>query len=407
MDLEQLTKRVEWLDEEHRKDNTKLSELADKVSSLEGQLDAVNKKNKELDSEVTRLRTTLARVDDLDDALAEFRVENARKEKDFEKEIKGWIQDAKDVLRSQIDGLDTRLKTLREEMAQVEKLEKQMVAREDEEARLNATLSDIQEEINNLERVSEEQKRQSRLAKEERQQELKRLTDLQGEVTALRKRMDEQRGRLDVQNADLQKLTTRVEDLERVRRELRKEQNEFIEEQSLIATEREKMWKDWETRFQEIERRAEEVDDQIRTLDSTHREVKRMQQEMNDLTEQVERRINEITEMQRLAEERFRQEWTTFKADDQKRWANYTLTQKEYRSEMERQHKELAGRLGVLEDETQEMQEHTNRKTVAGDAVSGPGVGDRFRRDYGQHSLTHGGVPSERAAQEMLRGLHS
>ena len=32
-----------------------------------------------------------------------------------------------------------------------------------------------------------------------------------------------------------------------------------------------------------------------------------------------ERRINEITEMERLTEERFRQEWVTFKADDQKR----------------------------------------------------------------------------------------
>ena len=33
--------------------------------------------------------------------------------------------------------------------------------------------------------------------------------------------------------------------------------------------------------------------------------------------------------LQRLAEERLRQEWVTFKADDQKRWTGYTLSQDE------------------------------------------------------------------------------
>lgn len=364
MDLEQLTKRVEWLDEEHRKDNTKLKELEDKIAVLEGKLDAANKRNQELDSEVTRLRTTLARVDDLDDALAEFRVESSRQYQDFEKEVKSWIEDAKEVLRSQFQGLDTRLKSLREELPRIEDLEKRMSIREEEETRINTTLGELQKEIDNLERSSEEQKRQFRLAKEERQQELKRLTDLQGEVTALRKRLDEQRGRLDVQNSDVQKLTTRVEDLERVRRELRKEQDEFIEKQSLISTEREKKWQDWKTRFAEIEQRSEDVQKQIRSLDSTHRDVKRTQEKISDLAEQVERRINEITEMQRLAEERFRQEWTAFKADDQKRWTNYTLSQNEHRSEMERHNKELSERITILEDLSQEMQDQIRQLSV-------------------------------------------
>jgi len=361
MDLEQLTKRVEWLDEEHRKDSTKIKDLEDKITSLEGKLDAANKKNQELDSEVTRLRTNLARVDDLEASLADLRVETGRREQDFEKEVKGWIEDAKEVMRSQYDGLDTRLKSIREELTRIEALEKQMSVREDEDSRINASLNELQKDLNDLQRISEEQKRQTRLAKEERQQELKRLTDLQGEVTALRKRLDEQRGRLDVGQADMQKLTTRVEDLERVRRELRKEQDEFIETQSLLSTEREKKWKDWETRFTEIEKRSQEVKDQIRSLDETHRDVKRMQQKINDVAEQVERRINEITEMQRLAEERFRQEWTTFKADDQKRWANYTLSQNEHRSEMERQTRDLAERITILEDGAQEMQDQVRQ----------------------------------------------
>ncbi len=357
MDVEQLSKQVEWLDEEHRKDNLKIKELEDKVASLEGKLDASDKKNKELDSEVTRLRTTLARVDDFEDELASFRVEKGRKEREFEKDVKGWIGDAKEVLRSQIQGFEPRLESLRDDLTKIDQLERQMSVRLEEEKNINHTIAEIQKEIDNIQREAEEQKRQFRLAKEERQQELKRMTDLQGEVTAMRKRLDEQRGRLDVNKADLQKLTTRVEDLERIRRELRKEQDEFIEQQTLVATDREKKWKNWQTHFAEIEKKADEVAERVKSLDMTHRDVKRMKGEIENLAEQVERRINEITEMQRLAEERFRQEWTTFKADDQKRWTNYTLTQNEYRSEIERQNRELGERLTILEDGTQEMQD--------------------------------------------------
>ena len=59
--------------------------------------------------------------------------------------------------------------------------------------------------------------------------------------------------------------------------------------------------------------------------------------------------------MQRLTEDRFRQEWVSFKADDQKRWTNYTLSQEETQREVGRQFEKLNERLVLLEDLTQEM----------------------------------------------------
>ena len=82
-----------------------------------------------------------------------------------------------------------------------------------------------------------------------------------------------------------------------------------------------------------------------------------MQDEVDDLISRVERRINEIVEMQRLAEERFRQEWATFKADDQKRWTNFTLSQEERRTETGRRFDRVADRVTYLDDSLQELQD--------------------------------------------------
>ena len=357
MENEQLEKRIKWLDDERRKDKATISELEDRLQELEGKLDASNKKQVEFDSDITRLRTSITRVDDFENGLADFRVERKKELKDYEKITKSWISDAKKNLRTQIQGIEKQQKTLGEDFKRVKDLEKNMKTRIEEEIRFNASLRETEKNISEIKQEYIEYQRYSRSAKEERQKEVKRITDLQGEQTALRKRVDEQRGLLDIVNSDYQKMKNRIQELESIRRDLLKEQEIFLEEAALQNTERESTWKNWMTRFDSIEKQAQDLDEQMTKLDSTHRGVKRMQDELKDLSTLLDRRVNEITEIQRLADERFRQEWGTFTADDQKRWTNYTLSQKEQSKILERQYKEGEERISLLEDGMQEIED--------------------------------------------------
>ena len=357
MENEQLEKRIKWLDDERRKDKATISELEDRLQELEGKLDASNKKQVEFDSDITRLRTSIARVDDFENGLADFRVERKKELKDYEKITKSWINDAKKNLRTQIQGIETQQKSLGEDFKRVKDLEKNMKTRIEEEIRFNASLRETEKDVSEIKQAYKEYQRYSRSAKEERQKEVKRITDLQGEQSALRKRVDEQRGLLDIVNSDYQKMKNRIQELESIRRDLLKEQEIFLEEAALQNTERESTWKNWMTRFDSIEKQAKDLDEQMTKLDSTHRGVKRMQDELKDLSTLLDRRVNEITEIQRLADERFRQEWGTFTADDQKRWTNYTLSQKEQSKILERQYKEGEERISLLEDGMQEIED--------------------------------------------------
>jgi predicted nucleic acid-binding Zn-ribbon protein len=96
---------------------------------------------------------------------------------------------------------------------------------------------------------------------------------------------------------------------------------------------------------------------QLLSLEETHRSVKNSLSELAEVNERFNRRINEITEMNRLNEERFRQEWVSFKADDQKRWTNYNLTIEEERREVDRQRTRFEDRLINLEDASQEFKD--------------------------------------------------
>jgi chromosome segregation ATPase len=290
--------------------------------------------------------------------LADFRVDRTKAINEFEKDVKNWIEDAKKVLRTQIEGLEGQMKAHQDEFKRIKELEKEMSARVEEEDRLSNQYNDLDKEFRDIKRKSEDLVRQSRVHKEERQKEIKRLTDIQGEQSAIRKRVDAQSGQLDLIKGDLQKLKTRLEGLESLRRELKKEQEAFIEDITLKFTMRDNVWKSWQARFETIEEQAESLEEQMGKLDSTHRSVKRMQEEVSELSTLLDRRVNEITEMQRLAEERFRNEWSIFTADDQKRWTNYTLSQKELNKEQDRQLKAVEERITLLEDGYQEVEDH-------------------------------------------------
>jgi chromosome segregation ATPase len=357
MENDQLEKRLEWLDDERRKDKSILSGLESRILELESKLDALEIKDQEMDSDLTRLRTSVTKVDDFEADLGSFRVDRKNEIKDQEKLYKSWIADAKKLLTAQINGLESQQKKLLDDFKRVKELEKEMKARIGEETRLNISLRDLEKSFSDVQKGFKEVEQAAQAIKVERQKDIKRTADIQGEISAVRKRMDEMRGLMDLVKNDYQKMKSRIQELEVSRRELRKEQEDFLEEGTLRQTEREAAWKNWMTRFESIEKQSKDLDDQMAKLDTTHRDVKRMQEKLADLSALFDRRVNEITEIQRLAEEKFRIEWNTFVADDQKRWTNHTISQKEQTKLQDRQVQESEGRIAVLEDSFQEIED--------------------------------------------------
>ncbi len=357
MELEQVLKQVDWLDDERRKDKSILAALEERLINLEGNLPVLSKQFKDLDGEITRLSAMLARMDHFEENLLQFRVESKQALEELAKEGKQRAEEAEKIRRVEQRSLESSIVELRKELAPIPELRRGIQARVEEDVRLNRAFDELKLKIDTVRRSEEEYTRTLKLIDDSRRQDTKRLTDMQGEVNSLRKHMDDQRGRTELTSTTLRKLEARLNELSIVETERREAQARFLEEQALQQVERERVWKEWQARFETIESQTSDIELNLQQLDATHRDVKRSQQALDEVTQKVDRRINEMTEIQRLAEERFRQEWVTFKADDQKRWTNYTLTQEEQRNESTRQYEKLAERVTHLEDSIRETQD--------------------------------------------------
>jgi DNA repair exonuclease SbcCD ATPase subunit len=357
MDLEQLQKRIQWIEEDRRKEKDAIALLESRLLAFEGSISAVSQQIKDLSGEVTRLSAIVTRMDQYDQTLLQLRIEAKRQVEELDKEIKQRLEETDKVRRVEVKALDSSLADVRKELELIPKLEKGIQTRVDEENRLRRSIEELKEHIEAVRLEEEEYTRTYRLLEDGRRQDAKRIVDLQGEVAALRKRGDDLRGQSELVNTSLKKVETRLNELSSVEAERRDAMVSFLDKQALTQVERERVWKEWQTRFETIEKQSSDVEGQLLSLDTTHRETKRAQVALDDLAQRVERRISEISEIQRLSEDRFRQEWVTFKADDQKRWTNYTLTQEEQRNETIRRFERLAEQATHLEDELQDVKD--------------------------------------------------
>jgi chromosome segregation ATPase len=137
----------------------------------------------------------------------------------------------------------------------------------------------------------------------------------------------------------------------------------FLDQQRVALIDRERTWKDWEEKFNSFQKEAEALDEQIQRMDETLRSAKKAQDTYMDLNAKLERRINEVTEMQRLAEERLRQEWISFKADDQKRWTGYSLSSEESFRDIRKEVGKYDERISSFSEVAQVLQDQIHQTT--------------------------------------------
>jgi chromosome segregation ATPase len=365
MEPEQIKKRLEWLDEERRKDKATIAALQERLASLEGNLTVNKDQIKQLDTKVSKFSTVKARLDQFDSLLAQQRTDLSKLVEESEKNLEKAGKDAETRRHLEVDNLNKSISDMRKSLDSITELRKQVQSISDAETRFNRAISDLERKLEDVTRLADEVRHTGKILEENRKQDVKRVSDMQGEVASIRKRVEEQREKSEVNSDTIKHLDSRINELMATESERKQSQRTFIEQQSLTQVERDRAWKEMKERYEVFTKQAVGLENTLQNIDEMNRAVKKSKDTFDELNSRIERRINEVTEMQRLSEDRMRQEWVTFKADDQKRWTNYTLshdeTYREIRSDMEKMSKQLT----TLDDSTQNLADLLQQTTEA------------------------------------------
>lgn len=368
MDIEQATKTIQWLDDERRKDKQEITALQERLASLAGENTALQRKLSEMEASIAAVNSSVARLAKIDSILEQNRKEMARQLEEVDRRRVESEKEAERLRKIERDSVNKTLAELRKGIEGLPKLERTLSTRQDEEARLTRLIAEIQLKVSEFNKHVDERNRAVTVLDEGRRQDTKRIVDLQTEVVELRKRFDDNRGKLEILEDITRRTDVRLAEVFLAENDRKALQAHWIEAQSVVLTEQDRKLADLKAK---VEAELSSIADYARRMDQhteNFRDMRRIVEEARQLVEIVERRVTEAAEVQRLSEERFRQDWASFLADDQKRWTTHMLLRDEQWREHDRLYAKHVERTSEYDEQIAELAEAV-RQVQAVDAA--------------------------------------
>lgn len=338
MNLEQLTKKVEWLEGQKRDSDKLIKSLTRALERLE----KVGPKHKQsldsLSKQIKVIENELRKIDPLAQELAE---EKASTKEVFSEQDKKFRAQIEELTQSTLDAqrkLEKEILIYRKELEVLDSLQKDLRERAEIEANLDARLASIEAGLKDLFAAETAREELAAALEQNRKDNDERISEALGLLDAVNERMQSVNG-IELEQKHLARNFEKV--LEQHQKNEIK-QREFIENETDKRLKQERVWTEREEKFESIGALSIEVDKRLEELESIDIAVNRAQERFNQLIEKIDRRVNELTEVQRLGEQRVRKEWTTFQSDSQKRWTSFLLGQEETSVEAKREREKLA-----------------------------------------------------------------
>lgn len=364
MEFEQIIKRLEWLDNQQRESKETIAKLSERLSSFESNVDIATKQIKNASKQLTEIAPAAKRLEQFEALVTKQRADLVKL---IEENEKARLKSDKEALKrtqAELDGMNKTMANFKSTLPDsVAAIKKELKERGNELQRAINNMSDLKDRLEASIRSNEDVSNSLKAMDETRKNDLKRISDLQGEITALRKRVDEGREKSAMQADTLRNIENRFSELLISETERKQAQTTFLDQQAIAQIDRDRAWKDWQEKYNSFQTEAAEMETRVKVLDETMRGAKKAQETYMELNTKLERRINEVTEMQRLAEDRLRQEWVSFKADDQKRWTGYSLSAEESFRDIRKDVQKITETITTINDVSNNLQDAMHQTT--------------------------------------------
>jgi len=352
MNLEELIIKIEKIDDQIKSLNKSFSTFNNKISEVDDKTSGFLNLMRDEKKEIARLNSTVMGLGQFDAAITQVRVDFNRKFEEFQKQRKqeeqlraNLVDEDFKLIKSIIEGTRTEL---------TNEFDKKLTSFLEESNRLINRIKEKEIEINEILKSSEDAKGGLNSFNQDLRRTIKQVENLQAEVGASLGKQDEIRSKLEVISDSLRNNDSRLNEIIVTESERKQVQLGFIEKQALNQKERDRIWVEWEQQFEEFSKQLYGL---LPKLQNQQLGLEQSKNNFEDITQQFERRIKELTEMYRLMDEKFRKEWATYKADSEKRWSNISMVVDDKQGGYSDQFQSLKDRMVFVEDNSNEMQE--------------------------------------------------
>ena len=350
MEQDQLSQMVNWLDKEHQRDRAQLHQLQQRVEILIQERQEQANRVVELEAEVAALHAHVDRVAQIEGFFERFKQEINGLLERSETRRQQAMRDSDRVRQVEIENVTQSINEFRQEIEKYRRYDEELVSCRADTQRLTESIARLQQQILETSKGQDERVRSITYLEEQRQQDNKRIAQLQVQIADVVKKVELQVSRIQ----QLEQFPPRIGELMSSIDELRQQQSKEVERVQFQDAQRERQVKSWLQEAEVHRQRMEEFGQQIERYAEQYHRIKKATEELQEFEEQIQRQQHESAELQRLAENRQRSQLDEWQAQEEQRWKKHTMEWDQHWGEYDKALVELSEQFTVLEKQTQE-----------------------------------------------------
>ena len=348
MDLSQALQTLKWLDQERRKDRALISKLEERLQEQERRIARKTAQIEEFQSALTRLEGQLSKVDEF-----EQMVNNYKKEMTYQLEHRDetWRKEraeAKRLRRLEHEAMKEHLSRLEKELRVLPRYDEQINARQAEEERMSEKIQSLEATVADQSKRIEDATNAVAYLEERRRSDHRRLTEAEQSFPKIHKKIDTLAQKFPLLEQSVQKQAPRIDEAIQAARKWEKP----IEELRVSDFQREQKMQAYVDQAEEVAEELERIRQQTHGFIERREQVKRALSALEKFRTRIERRQDEMSERQRVAEERIEREWEEWQSERSKELKRRELVIEQRWQAQEEIDSEQVRRVEALEDLT-------------------------------------------------------
>ena len=325
MDLGQLTQMTTWLDEEHRRSKAELVQLKQMVANEEAELQDQSRSLKDLEGRIAGMQTHLIKAAQLQAAMEQLREEVVHLLAQSEERRQQEAREMERLRSVERDNTSRAVNEIRRELQRIPRVEEESKLRKAEQQRMSESLLAMQQTLNTLTKDVENKVRGIPFLEDGRQQDAKRIAQLQQESLEALKRIEQLGSRLQTLEDAVQRHERDTGELKGVVVQLRMTQRDFVEKQLLETESFKREMVDWAERMAFFDKKFADFTARMETFATQFRDDRQVVESVERFQETIKREQAQVSELQRLAEERQRRQLDEWQEENEKRWRKELL----------------------------------------------------------------------------------
>lgn len=325
MEISQLEQMIRWLDDERKRDRAQLAALEERVLQQQSIIESQATEIQGLEQDVTRITADLRRTDDYAGMIEKTNRDMTSNFDTLKTQMRRDKLDGEQVRRTEIEVLNEMITEMDKKIRPLLRYDEQLSARAAGEQRLQGQVQTVVNALADLTKRTEDRLQAIVYLEEQRRADTRRLAALEGDLPPLRKAIDEQATRQMRLEDNLRKLPTRVDEAIAIA----KSYDPRIEELRIADFQREQKVKQYLDQAELVNVEVQRLVEQTQKYALLFNQNKQALDGLEAFQTRLERRMNEIAEMQRLTEERLRREWEEWQATFARDWQKRQVTEED------------------------------------------------------------------------------